>query len=289
MKRKLRFFAAILSTLFLAGCGAGAPQSALPSPQAEDKLRVVVMDTGDSDAILVTTPAGQSLVIDTGLESTYPVLRDTLRANGVKKVDVLLITHPHKDHVGGADHLLEDFAVESIYAIDVPHESTDVEEFAAMMEARGLAAKEARAGVRLPLDGVEASLIAPLRTDYEELNDCSAVLRLAYGEKVFLFMGDAEKDAEADLLEEYGAAALKADVLKTGHHGAKDASGKKFVAAVRPEVAIMTGDAAADPDHVHQKAIERLENVGARVLRTDRDGAVTLTCDGSSIGVETEK
>ncbi|MBC8538371.1 MBL fold metallo-hydrolase [Christensenellaceae bacterium NSJ-63] len=261
----------------------GPSGSRIPTDSGGLELRV--FDTGDSDAILLITPEGDTMLVDTGLDETYGHLYNSLKNLGISRIDILVLTHPHKDHIGGAPQLLSDFSVGQVYMPATDYTSGRMDALAEALQKAGLAATPIAKGSQFSLGSLAVDVLSPGKT-YENMNDNSAVLQFTYGEKTFLLMGDAEKDAEADLIAAYGGQ-LRADFLKAGHHGAKDASSEEFLAVVQPSYAVLTGDHAVDPDHIHEKVIERLEAAGAAVYRTDRDGDITVICDGNSISIQT--
>ncbi|MBQ9942108.1 MAG: MBL fold metallo-hydrolase, partial [Christensenellaceae bacterium] len=231
---------------------------------------------------------GKRLLIDTGLAENYGDLADLLRREGAGLIHTLVLTHPHADHIGGAAALLEEFGAEAVYMPAADHASPQKKALDRALKKKGILLNTVCTGDAFTLGGLEGQFLGPIRQDYADKNDGSAVLRLTYGNVRFLMMGDACREAEDDLLAEYGRQ-LEAQVLKVGHHGMKDATGKKFLAAVHPQLAVLTGDERLDGDHMNKKVLERLKDAKARVLRTDRLGAFTLLCDGQSVDVQMEE
>ena len=146
-------------------------------------------------------------MVDTGLEESWDAIHASLQEAGVEKIDVLVLSHPHADHIGGALSLLEEYQVGEVWTIDIDSTSSLYEEVLAAIETKGVSQKQAKEGESFSLGGVEFRFLAPL-TDksYQEENDKSAVLQFSYGQHTFLLPGDVEKDAEKDLVARYGEA-----------------------------------------------------------------------------------
>ncbi len=264
------------------------PKSAASTSAATDgRLHFYALGTGDSDALVVIAPEGKVMLVDTGTSNSYSHLYNFLTEKGIRTIDVLVLTHPHADHIGGAAMLLSDFSVGELYGIKTGYTSELVTNLNAVLAERNIQPLEAKAGVTFSLGSVQMKFLAPLGT-YEDLKDCSDVLQFSHGDNTFLLMGDAEQDAEDDLIATYGDS-LRSDLIKAGHHGAKNASKADFLEKVRPGYAVMTGDNAADPDHVHEKAIERYRDIGAAVYRTDLNGDIAVVSDGKTLSITTEK
>lgn len=279
MARKFILKLSVILCLLFLFSACSAPSNAGAS------ISIRVMDVGDADAILVLGNNGSSLLIDTGLKDTYSTVKQCLEDNGVEQLDMLIITHPHKDHIGGAMEVIRDFSPKAMYTTKTPHDSDELTE---LLAAHGNSFTYIKNGDNLTLDDITLHVISPTNESYDEINDYSAVLMMKYGEKRFLMMGDAEKTAEKELLDNYGDA-LKADFLKVGHHGDDDATSKKFLAKVMPDCAAISGDHSQDPDHVTDKVLDKLSDVGCQVYRTDQDGTITVSSDGQSITVSTER
>ena len=287
MKGKKKFTIGVLRAIgvcALVGILIGA-LAFLEKDHSVEPAQIIFAGTKDDADCAILQSGGSCVVIDTGEAQDAEHILELLRERQIEKIDCLILTHPDKDHIGGAPQLLSDFSVGQVYMPATDYTSGRMDALAEALQKAGLAAAPIAKGSQFSLGSLAVDVLSPGKT-YENMNDNSAVLQFTYGRKTFLLMGDAEKDAEADLIAAYGGQ-LRADFLKAGHHGAKDASSEEFLAVVQPSYAVLTGDHAADPDHIHEKVIERLEAVGAAVYRTDRDGDITVLCDGNSISIQT--
>lgn len=236
------------------------------------------IDVGQGDACLVELPGGETLLIDGGGRAAAERLQAYLREQGVERIDHLIATHPHEDHIGGLIGVVEQFEIGKIYMPRVAHNTKTYEEFLEAIKRKGLRITAARAGVTMETgEGVEAVFLAPCRDDYKELNDHSAVLKLTYGPVSFLFTGDAELEAEKDMLQ--SGANLAAQILKAGHHGSSTSSSPAFLEAVQPEVAVISAGKNNSYGHPHREVVERLTSLGVEILRTDLLGDIVITVE----------
>jgi competence protein ComEC len=246
-------------------------------------LRVHILDVGQADCILVQTPGGKSLLIDAGNNSDWPVIEGFLKSHKVHRLDIVIGTHPHEDHIGSLDKVINNYDVGQLY---MPMISTNTNTFRDVLlaaEERKLKINTARSNTSLDLDPrVQAVILAPIKENYSDLNDYSAVLKLTYEENTFLFMGDAGILVETELLTE-DAKQLDADVLKVGHHGSQTATSEAFLEAVTPSLAIISVGKGNHYNHPHNETLSRLFDAGTPVLRTDLDGTILIVSDGKTI------
>jgi beta-lactamase superfamily II metal-dependent hydrolase len=255
------------------------------SPPISDKLLVVsYIDVGQGDSILIQTPNGSNILIDAGTSSYQTKVSNYLKARGITKIDVLIATHPHADHIGGMSYIIDNFDIGSIYMPKVSTTTKTYETLLTAIKNKGLLINTAKAGVVINIDSaLSVKLIAPISTSYNDLNQYSAVTKITYGSISFLFMGDAGSASEQEILN--SRTDLKADVLKVGHHGSSTSTTQTFLNAVSPKYAVICVGKNSY-GHPTQEVINRLLNIGASILRTDLDGDIVISSDGVNIFVK---
>ena len=253
---------------------------------AQAVLAVHFLDVGQGDSEFVQLPSGKTLLIDAG-EAEYGdrVVAD-LKTLGVTKLDYVVATHPHADHIGGMPKVLSSFAIGAVYVPNAVTTTATYKNFLAAVKSCGAPAYVVRAGASLfaDEDGAAAAVLAPNSESYDDLNNYSLVLRLSYGSRAFLFTGDAEALSEKEI-----TANVQADVLKVGHHGSSSSTNAAFLARVAPSYAVIEVGAGNDYGHPAAQTLSRLAGAGAAVYRTDKNGSVTMRCDGKNITVSTER
>ncbi len=263
---------------------AGAAGSGLQS-LASGEMRVSVIDVGQGDSILVQLPDGKTMLVDGGPTVAGPNVAAYLRRRGVKRIDYLVATHPHEDHIGGLPGVLPQFPIGQIFMTRGTTNTATFEHLLQGIKNKGLSVTTARAGVVLFQQGtLQAVFLAPSSSGYKDLNNWSAVIRLQYGNAAFLLTGDAQAQSEQEMLA--SGANLRADVLKVGHHGSATSTGPAFLRAVAPRFAVISVGAGNDYGHPHQVTLNKLQQAGVQVYRTDQDGTVVFTTDGKQIRVD---
>jgi len=257
------------------------------STVARPRLTAVFLDVGQGDSCLFLLPDGTSMLIDAGPRSAKDAVVNSLKESGIEKIDYLVFTHPHEDHIGGGVAVLEEFDVGQIYMPRTSHTTKTYEDLLLAIKDKGLSITEAKAGKTVvDTTDLKAFFLGPTK-NYEDLNNCSAVLCLTYGKVTFILTGDAESEAEKDML--VAARVPDADVLKVGHHGSATSTSDEFLDAIDPEVAVISVGKDNSYGHPAQKILDRLAKAGVDVYRTDLHGTVTLTTNGRDVEVKTER
>lgn len=272
----------LISCVILCSCSVAINEQ--DSPQnAGNTLSVHYLDVGQGDSIFIELPGGSSMLIDAGVSRLGESITSYIYSLGYEKIDYLVATHPHADHIGSMDYIVDNMDIGEIY---MPKVSTNTKTFERLLESissKGLKIKTASAGVNIIDDEqIVADIVAPVKIDDDELNNCSAVIKIQFENTSFLFTGDAEKEELEDI-----TADISADVLKVGHHGSRTSTGKKFLAMVNPEIAVISLGKDNDYGHPHKNTIKCLNKINAEIYRTDKDGTIIVTSDGQEISVQT--
>lgn len=263
---------------------------------ASADLTVHFIDVGQGDAVLIECDDyDQRALIDAGDRFKDPVarLRSYLEGKGIETVHLLVATHPHADHIGGTFMVLEEFTV--LLVADSGYEATSAlwRDYRELLMTRAIPVIFPRRGDVIQLGNLALQVLHPDDSvdQYGNPNNASIVIRLDYGETSFLFTGDVEASAEAEMLSELGGRAselLDVDILKVGHHGSKTSSSEAFLAMVTPEVAVISVGGGNRYGHPDQDTLDALTEIGVEVYRTDHHGTVVIWTDGSQYSVTTE-
>ncbi len=256
---------------------------------AEGNVRVHFIDVGQGDSMLIEG-SGESVLIDAGENDQGDEVLAYLAQAGIDKIDIAIGSHPHSDHIGGMDTVIEGIDVEMLLMPDVPDSIVPTTRtYLGMLDAaeeKDVAAYFAYPGDSYAICGGTLTVLGPVK-DYKDLNDESLVVRFDFGETSFLFTGDQEAEAEKDLLA--SGADVSADVLKIGHHGSSTSTSKEFFDAVSPKIAVIECGEGNDYGHPHRETMELLAAAGVDVYRTDLNGSTVLTSDGEKLTAQPEK
>lgn len=251
-----------------------------------EDLTVRFVDVGQADCEIIQFPDGRNIIIDAGKNETEDELVETIKKYGIEKFDYAIATHPHEDHIGGMDKVIDNFEIGCIYMPDAVTTTKTFESMLDSIENKNVKVIQAKAGVSvIDEENISMVFVAPNSDSYEEMNDYSAVVRLEYGDLSFLFTGDAEAVSEAEILE--NGMDISADVLKVGHHGSSTSSTEEFLKKVSPSYAVMEVGKDNSYGHPHDETLKALKNI--EVYRTDLHGTITMVCDGMNIKITTEK
>lgn len=286
--KKIRIVLLIILCLLVVGCANPFVENddkTSISTFSGDTLRVNYIDVGQGDSIFIQLPNKETMLIDAGEAYEVDNVINYLNNLGITKIDYAVGTHPHTDHIGGLEEVINTFDIGSIYMPRASSTSKTYEDLLTTISNKGLKVKTAKSGVVvLDDDNLKLEFIAPNSDRYSELNNYSAVLKLTYLDNTFLFMGDAETLSENEITSN-----VDADVIKVGHHGSDSSSGIEFVRKVSPEYAIIMVGEGNSYNHPYQSIIDRYESVGAKVLRTDLDGNIVCDSDGVDVTCSGDK
>lgn len=255
-----------------------APTETTPSPA--DGLVVHFIDVGQADSALLEYD-GHFALIDAGYPESGAKVVSYLKEQGVQKLDLVVATHPHGDHIGGLPAVLKAFKADNIWSSAITFFNSYINDFRNAARAQNQTIQEPKPGHIFWLGDAKITVIGPMRTNYEDTNDVSLVLMVEYGDTKFLFTGDMEREAELDLIA--SGVSLKADVLKVGHHGSYSSTSYVFLREVMPTYAVISVGAANDYGHPHEEPVSRLRDADVIIFRTDRMYTVVAYSDGQDI------
>jgi competence protein ComEC len=269
-----------------------APFLSAAQPAAE-RLRLTVIDVGQGEAVLLQTPDGHTLLVDTGgtpgpFDIGGRVVTPALWSLGVRRLDWLALSHGDRDHVGGAPSVLRDLAPGEIWeGVPVPRD-LDRAQLRSLSHQLRVPWRTVLAGFRLELGRVVVESIHPPAPEWERQrvrNDDSIVLRVTFGRVDFWLTGDAGAEFERTVSPVGAEPRLR--VLKVGHHGSRTATAAQLLDALRPQIAMISVGRANLFGHPSPEVVSRLERAGSRIFRTDADGAIAVETDGVSVRVST--
>ncbi|MBI2842529.1 MAG: MBL fold metallo-hydrolase [Armatimonadetes bacterium] len=265
-------------------------------------LSVTFLSVGQGDAAVIRTPGGHTALVDcgpggsengAGFDAGSKVIVPHLRRLGVSLIDVLVLTHPHEDHIGGAASVMDNFEIGRVLDSGVAHTSGIYRKLLERIHDRSIPYHRVWRGFTIDFrDGVKVEVLNPPRRNRapkgdSEINDCSIVLRVAYRGVSFLLTGDAERDAENDMMS--ACPDLSSDVLKVAHHGGATATTTEWIAAARPRLAVISVGWKNPFGHPSDETLKRLKDAGVEIYRTDRCGGITITTDGRRISTSTAR
>lgn len=239
------------------------------------------------------------MLIDTGDVDSRDALVKQLKDKKVKTLDVVLITHPHGDHLGGMAALFKAFQIKQIYDNGQAANTAMYKNYLKNIKTKNIAYKALKKGDTITLgDDVKFAVLSPGKPFTKEntqgvsesglTNDNSIVCKMTYGTFSIMFTGDAQKEVEEQLLKNYKGAELQANVLKVGHHGSKTSSSPAFVAAVKPADATISCGVNNQYKFPHKPTLDTLKKYHVNVYRTDKDGIISIISDGSSYEIKKE-
>ena len=236
------------------------------------KLQIIYFDVGQADSTLIMNN-GKTVLIDGGNDSDGDDLVKYIKSQKISKIDMVIATHLHADHIGGLDDVIDSFDIGTVYMPDTINTDKQVEEFLDAMERKKLKYEVPEIGTKFDVGLANCEVMA-INNDARDLNNSSIVIQLNYLKQNYLFMGDSEKEVEDS--RDWN----KINVLKVGHHGSSSSSTEKFLNQTRPDIAIISVGLNNQYNHPSVDVLNRLKNLNATIYRTDEDGSLLLESDG---------
>ena len=255
------------------------------SPTPSIKLVVHFIDVGQGDSILIQAPDGSSILIDGGEAGSGAL--SYLQRQKISKLDLIILTHPDSDHLGGIVEILNTLKVTKVITNGQSHTTTLYENFLDAIAKATAEYSEVKRGVSLKYGELVLNFLNPLSIRDGNLNNNSLVFRLEYGKVSFMFTGDLQSDGETQLLS--SKLPLSSTILKVAHHGSKSGSIPAFLEAVHPSVAVYTAGLGNPSGNPSPDTLASLAAIGVNIFGTDQNGTIIVTTDGTDYSVETEK
>ncbi|MBU5336468.1 ComEC/Rec2 family competence protein [Intestinibacter bartlettii] len=268
MNKKILIFSIIIIAL-LVGCN------------KNKDFCIHIIDVGQADSILITTPSNKNMLIDGGDEDSAKIIKSYLKNKKVKNLDVVVATHPDSDHIGSLDYIIDNFDVEKIY---MPKQSTDSECYINLIEScnkKNLKVNYLSKDDSFNLDTYTKIYVLSPNYITDNNNSNSIVLNISYKNNNFLFTGDCEESNEMDIINSYDL--KNTDFLKVAHHGSSTSSSLAFLEETTPDIAVISCGYKNSYGHPHRSTLDNLESVNSKVFRTDINGSMQFYSDGNKI------
>lgn len=268
MNKKILIFSIIIIAL-LTGC------------RKSQDFCIHIIDVGQGDCILITTPSNQNMLIDGGDEDSAKIIKSYLKNKKVKNLDVIVATHPDSDHIGSLDYIIDNFDVEKFY---MPKQTTDSECYTNLIDScknKNLKVNYLSKDDSFKLDNFTQIYVLSPSYITDNNNSNSIVLNISYKNNNFLFTGDCEKDNELEIINSYNLKDI--DFLKVSHHGSYTASSLPFLTEITPDIAVISCGYKNSYGHPHKSTLDNLKKIHAKIFRTDKNGSMQFYSDGNNI------
>lgn len=266
--KKITFLIFIIITL-LVGCG------------KKDLLSIHIIDVGQGDSILIQTPKNTNILVDGGNEDSSLIISKFIKAKKAKNLDLVIATHPDTDHIGSLDNVINKFKVSKLY---LTNKNTNNDSYYNLIQAcnkKNIKPQYLSKGDIINLeDNLKLTILNPSYT-HEDSNSNSIVFKLDYKNKSFLFTGDATKENEIEMINNFNLNDI--DFLKVAHHGSKNSSTEEFLKSTTPDVAAISCGYDNAYGHPHKDTLLRLAQINTKVYRTDKQGHISFYSDGNTI------
>lgn len=258
------------------------------SQNISEDLQVHFVDVGKADFIYIKFK-NHNIIIDAADKEPNSIVTEYLKKQDVSKIDLAVVSHAHRDHIGQMAEVIKNFDIEKFIMAEIPQKliptGKTYEKMLLALKEKEVASKLVKAGEKFAIDDLEIEILGPVKKG-KNLNDTSLVLKMIYKDIAFLFTGDAEKTEEGDIIN--AGYDLKADVIKIGHHGSRTSSSENFLKKVLPKFAIIS--VGPDKNNLPKEEIlKRIEKYCKNIYRTDLNGNIIVSTNGKDIKVKSEK
>lgn len=248
----------------------------------EESLYVHFLDVGQGDSIFIELANEKTMLIDAGENNLGEGIKNYIGDCGYSKIDYLVATYPHADHIGSMAYIVRNMDIGSVYMPKVAANTKIYENLLESIYDKGLKVISAKAGLTIAEEsGYTINVVAPVTIDDDDMNNSSVVIKLSYGDTSFLFTGDAEKEELETITDN-----ISADVLKVGHHGSTTSTTEEFLSRVNPTYAIISVGKDNSYGHPHDKVLRLLEKFNCKIFRTDVDKTVVFSSNGNTLSVK---
>lgn len=251
---------------------------------SEERLEVTFIDVGQADSILLENE-GHYMLVDAGNNEDGPKLVNYFKNQNIHQFDYVIGTHPHEDHIGGLDNIIEGFDINTFYMPDVITTTKTFEDVLDSLAGKNMTLSIPKTNATFKLGDATVKVLYVGTEDESDLNDTSIVLKVTYQNVSFLLTGDASTKVE----EKLNPADLESTVLKVGHHGSSTATNEKFLNTVNPKYAIISVGENNQYEHPHTTVLNTLAAHNITTYRTDQDGTIKVITDGTNIEINTSK
>lgn len=236
---------------------------------SENNLHVYYIDVGQADSILIVNK-NQSALIDAGNNEDGESVVNFIKSKGITKLDYVIGTHPHEDHIGGLDDVINNIDTDKIYLPKIQTNTKTYEDVLEAIQNKNKKISTFSKGDKFKIEEANFEVMTDSILDKNNLNLSSNIIRMEFKGTSFLFTGDAETENEESL--EWP----QTDILKVGHHGSTTSTSQNFLNQIKPKYAIISVGKDNDYGHPHKEILERLENIGADIIRTDESGTIEI-------------
>ena len=277
---------------FLALVAIAIWSSVLEKPMASGNLTLSVLDVGQGDSLLVTTPLGHHVLVDAGPTSQVTAKLDAALPRSGRAIDLAIVSHNHADHIGGMIAVINRFTVDQFWLSGATDTTQVYIDMLQALKDRRVPTKAVIAGDTTTFDGVKFTVLYPITSQVglrpENQHDAMVAVLVEYKSRSMVLTGDLESSKEAEILKA-GEITHTIDVLKVGHHGSTTSTSDAWLDALKPSIAVISVGAKNMFGHPAPSTVTKLTNRGIQVLRTDQNGTVDVVTDGERIWTKTEK